>query len=95
MKFCAGLLIASCCVFPLPSMAEVLLLDVISQEPPNSPAGIVRPSRGMSMDRVREKYGEPEKRDGPVGEPPITRWVYPTYNVYFEHNLVLTSVLSR
>jgi hypothetical protein len=95
MKFTAGLVMATFCLFPLPNAADVLLLDVISQEPPNSPAGLLRPSRGMSMDRVRERFGEPERQEGPVGEPPISRWVYPDYNVYFERNLVLTSVLNR
>jgi len=94
MKFPAGALLVSC-FLSFPIMADVLLVDVIAQEPPNTQTGLLRPTRGMSMDRVLQKFGEPEQRQGPVGNPPISRWVYPDYNVYFERNLVLTSVVSR
>ncbi len=52
----------------------------------------VVPRRGISMDRVLEKFGEPEVRRGPVGEPPISEWDYGSFKVYFEHNLVLHTV---
>jgi hypothetical protein len=32
---------------------------------------------------------------GPVGDPPITVWYYPAFNVYFEYNKVLHSVEPR
>ena len=75
--------------------AEVLLLDAISQEPANAPQGLPRPRQGARMDQVRARYGEPKERATPVGDPPITRWVYPAYTVYFEQDLVLTSVVHR
>ncbi len=52
----------------------------------------VYPMRGASMDAVLNQSGEPDKKFDPVGEPPITRWVYPTYTVYFEHQAVIHSV---
>jgi len=52
----------------------------------------VLPKRGMSMEQVLEQYGEPDKRDGPVGEPPITEWVYGNFRVYFEYEIVLHSI---
>jgi hypothetical protein len=58
-----------------------------------APAG--SPTNGMSMDRVLQRHGEPAERMAPVGDPPITRWVYPDYTVYFERELVLTSVGNR
>ena len=58
-----------------------------------APAG--SPSNGMSMDWVLQRHGEPKQRMTAVGEPPSTRWVYPDYTVYFEHELVLTSVGNR
>ena len=58
-----------------------------------APAG--SPYNGMSMDRVLQRHGEPKERIAPVGEPPIARWVYPDYTVYFEYALVLTSVGNR
>jgi len=50
------------------------------------------PHRGLSMDQVRAKFGEPLMTKAAVGSPPITRWEYQGYVVYFEHNLVITSV---
>lgn len=50
------------------------------------------PKRGISMDQVLEKFGEPDNRFGPVGEPPITEWVYGSFRVYFEHQIVLHSI---
>jgi len=52
------------------------------------------PNRGMNMDNVRDVYGEPRDIEGPVGDPPITRWVYDGYSVYFEHSLVLHTVVE-
>lgn len=51
-----------------------------------------RPARGMSMDKVEAVYGAPNRRDAAVGEPPITRWEYPGFVVYFEHQYVIHAV---
>jgi len=53
------------------------------------------PKRGLTMREVRERYGAPERRIPPVGDPPITRWVYPGYIVYFEKQYVIHSVDTR
>jgi hypothetical protein len=53
-----------------------------------------QPTRGMSMDKVEAKFGAPTNRVPAVGDPPITRWEYPGFVVYFEHNLVLHSVVK-
>ena len=52
----------------------------------------VLPKRGISMEIVLEKYGEPDKRYGPIGEPPISEWVYGNFRVYFEYEIVLHSI---
>ncbi len=52
----------------------------------------VMPERGISMDDVLSEFGEPDERFGPVGEPPITEWVYGSFRVYFEYELVLHSI---
>jgi len=75
--------------------AEVLLIEAIAGEPVNSSEGLMRPSRGMTMDRVRKKFGDPSNESAAVGEPPITSWEYPGYTVYFEYQHVLTSVVHR
>ena len=53
-----------------------------------------RPARGMSMDKVEATYGTPSNRAAPIGEPPITRWEYPGFVVYFEHQFVIHTVAS-
>jgi hypothetical protein len=54
-----------------------------------------RPTRGMTMQKVQQDWGQPAMRRAPVGEPPITRWEYPEFVVYFEHNRVIHAVLKR
>ncbi|WP_198411282.1 hypothetical protein [Marinimicrobium alkaliphilum] len=54
-----------------------------------------RPQHGMTMVQVEARFGEPEQRHGPVGEPPISSWDYPQYVVYFEGDRVLRSVLKH
>jgi hypothetical protein len=49
----------------------------------------------MSMVRVEMKFGSPESRFAPVGDPPISRWSYPAFTVYFEHNRVIHTVVRR
>jgi hypothetical protein len=44
------------------------------------------------MDDVLARFGEPEDRFGPVGEPPITEWVYGSFRVYFENQIVLHAI---
>ncbi len=53
------------------------------------------PVRGMHMDQVEKMYGKPVSINPPVGEPPITRWDYPGYSVYFEYSYVIQSVGKR
>ncbi len=52
----------------------------------------ILPKRGLSMDDVLGEFGEPDERFGPVGEPPITEWVYGSFRVYFEYEIVLHSI---
>jgi hypothetical protein len=59
---------------------------------PTSRAGI--PTRGLTMSQVERQYGAPSDRIAAVGQPPITRWVYPSFVVYFEHNIVIHAVAS-
>jgi hypothetical protein len=47
------------------------------------------PRRGMSMDKVRNEYGQPISTSPVVGQPPITSWTYNDRIVYFEYSTVL------
>jgi len=53
------------------------------------------PVRGMTKEQVLSRYGEPSTRRGAVGDPPISRWDYNGYSVYFEYNIVLHSLIHR
>jgi len=53
------------------------------------------PRAGMTKSAVRSRWGEPRSSEGPVGNPPISRWHYPSFTVYFEHDRVLHTVLER
>ena len=50
------------------------------------------PKRGISMDSVLAEFGQPDQIFGPVGEPPITEWVYGSFRVYFEYQTVLHTI---
>jgi hypothetical protein len=44
------------------------------------------------MADVEVRYGAPSQRYEAVGQPPITRWVYPSFVVYFEYSHVVHAV---
>ena len=74
--------------------ADTLLLDGIDQSKPSAES---RPKPGMSMTAVESSYGAPAQRHAAVGggnaqQPPITRWDYPAFSVYFEHDRVIHAV---
>lgn len=51
-----------------------------------------RPVRGMSMDTVQSKWGQPLTQRGAVGEPPISRWEYGDFIVFFEYQRVIHAI---
>lgn len=53
------------------------------------------PRNGQKKQRVESEYGAPLQKISAVGEPPISKWVYQDFTVYFEYNLVIHAVLSR
>jgi hypothetical protein len=72
--------------FAGPAAADELKMPTSASE------SAARPTRGMSMDKVEATFGSPSRRVPAVGTPPITRWEYPGFVVYFEHNIVIHSV---
>jgi hypothetical protein len=51
------------------------------------------PTRGMTMNQVAAKFGAPVTKIPAVGKPPISRWEYPGFIVYFEADHVIHSVV--
>lgn len=77
--------------FPAGSaFADVLLIEEVRQA-----ENMELPRNGMNSSEVAARFGEPSKKHAPVGDPPITRWDYPRWSVYFEYDLVLFTVLEK
>jgi len=57
------------------------------------PAGVQIPQRAITMGQVKMEFGEPVDTKPAVGEPPITRWEYANFTVFFEYNRVIESVV--
>jgi hypothetical protein len=72
------------------SRADTLLI-----ERREAAASNPHPARGDVMNKVEARFGPPLHRVGPVGDPPITRWVYESFTVYFEHSHVITTVVNK
>ncbi len=77
------------------AVADTLLIDVIKTEPVNSTSGLLRPHHGQTMSVVESKYGVPNNKSAAIGNPPISRWTYPEFSVYFETNHVIHSVINK
>ena len=82
-------------ILPVIGYTDTLVIPDISNQPSNTPEGIPRPTRSMTMEQVKEQFGNPLEIHGPVGNPPITRWVYDKFVVHFEHEYVIHSVVKR
>ena len=70
--------------------ADVLLIEEVRHAESMS-----LPTNGMNQEQVRASFGSPSQVHQPVGDPPITRWDYEQWSVYFEYDLVLFTVLKK
>ncbi|MDH5229786.1 MAG: hypothetical protein OEY38_06990 [Gammaproteobacteria bacterium] len=75
--------------------ADTLLIQGIENEPPNSEQGLLRPTPGMSMDDVLNRFGQPKTQSASVGKPPIVRWTYDKFVVVFEYDRVIHAVVRK
>lgn len=69
---------------------DVLLIDRIQ-----STAHLPVPQHGQSKEQVTADFGQPDQPHDPIGDPPISRWVYSEFTVYFEQQWVLRAVINR
>lgn len=87
----ACLCLAAVAGFANRAAAETIAVDTgIAVKDP----GIPTPTRGMTMDEVIAKFGAPTSKLPPVGRPPIARWEYAGFVVYFEFNHVVHTVVA-
>ncbi len=54
-----------------------------------------KPTRGMTTESVRANFGPPRSTSDAVGAPPISRWEYAGFVVFFEYDRVIHSVTKR
>ena len=54
-----------------------------------------RPVRGMTAASVESRFGTPDAKVAPVGDPPISRWEYKDFVVFFEYDRVIHAVVKR
>jgi hypothetical protein len=88
---CASILLSASSL----SQAEVISIADPRYNVENSSTGVLRPTRGMSKASVEQQFGQAEQQFDAVGEPPISRWIYSDFVVFFESNTVIHSVVPR
>lgn len=86
------LVVLSALAVAIPARAPA---EKIRIETPTVTSTLARPHRGMTTAAVQARFGAPKERRAAVGQPPISRWIYPQFVVYFEADRVIHSVVKR
>ena len=71
---------------------STVLVGIVCALPWASVTAMDMPERGMSKTQVERDLGRPEQTRPAVGQPPISRWVYDDFTVYFEGDYTLHAV---
>ncbi|MBW8367367.1 MAG: hypothetical protein K0M70_05870 [Arenimonas sp.] len=86
----AGLLLQA------PAQADTLLVERAQSQTAQMP------TRGQTMTQVEARFGAPQVKHAAVSgpnnrraNPPITRWDYAGYSVYFEYSHVVDAVATK
>lgn len=85
------------CAVLLGSIPTVALADTVAipiGEQTNRNATNI-PRSGMKKHTVERNFGNPIQRHAPIGDPPISSWVYNGYTVYFEFDTVIHTVVDH
>ena len=77
-------------ILPLALSADVLLIEEVRQSD-----RMEVPDNGVTKADVRAQFGAAVNTYPPIGDPPITRWEYDRWSVYFEYDVVLFTVLHK
>lgn len=77
--------------FGFPAVAETIRIPVGQQ----GQSQLTLPGRGDSKGTVLEQFGLADEEHPAIGSPPITRWYYRYFSVYFENDRVIDSVLHH
>ena len=79
----------TCCAASGAAVAETLVVNDQLTVPSSS---VATPKRGSTMTEVEKHFGAPVEKHATVGQPPITRWDYNGFSVFFEHDRVIHAV---
>jgi hypothetical protein len=74
-----------------PARAETILMG---EQLTVRDSNVQHPAPGITMTEVEAQFGAPQERHPSVGEPPITRWDYAGFSVFFEHDRVIHTVVA-
>ena len=92
-----SLVLLACLLAPAgAALAETLVMNDQVQV---RDTDVQRPHRGATMSSVEKQFGAPAERHAAVGgatgaQPPITRWDYPHFSVFFEKDRVVHTVVT-
>lgn len=79
-------------LLPTALLAETIVVPIGQQG--MDKVNMERPAKGMTAEQVVAMFGEPLSWTEAVGIPPISRWVYTDYVVYFESDYVIHTVMN-
>lgn len=82
-------------IFGLSANLSAEEINLPSAETEASEFSIKLPGRGMSMEMVQNRFGDASEKFSAVGEPPITKWIYKNFTVYFESEFVIHAVVNN
>lgn len=78
---------------PQTLIEEQEIIIPLSEKITQTPSAL--PVRGQSKRKIKTLFGEPNMQHEAKGIPPIERWDYDEFSVYFESNVVIHTVIKR
>jgi hypothetical protein len=95
-RMLAALLAAGAAAAAGTAVAETI---VVNDQVQVRESQVDRPKRGSTMSEVEKHFGAPVNRHPTVGgasphQPPITRWDYNGFSVFFERDRVIDAVVT-
>jgi hypothetical protein len=70
-------------------------INLPTNEPQTTEYTVQLPGRGMSMEMVQSRFGDALNKEPAVGQPPISKWTYSSFTVYFESEYVIHAVVNN
>ncbi len=78
-----------------PSLSEADSVKTPISHQQSQQAQSLLPHTGLSKNEVERLCGHPDRQLKAIAHPPISRWIYADYVVYFEYDHVVHSVIKH